>query len=468
MLFLKTMQVRLPNNGWRPRNYQLPFWNAWINEEKDRAIEIAHRRWGKDDVVLHGTAIKTQERVGNYWHCMPKYVQCKTALWNGVNAHTGRRRIDEAFPMEMRASTSDSDMMIKFKNGSTWQLIGSDSYNSLVGAGTAGISFSEWALCNPSAWGYFRPMLEENNGWATFITTPRGRNHAKAMYDLGMNSERWYAEVSGVAQTGALTQEQLDETLAEYTAIHGPDLALALLQQEYDCSFNAAIPGAYYAREMQTVRKEKRITDQVIAVEGQGVHTAWDLGISKGALSIWFFQVVGFQIYILDVMVTGDLGIDEAKREIDERRELYGWTKGTDFVPHDARIRELGAPGGRTRVETMVANGLRPSIAPSQSIDDGRNAVRQTLPFCVFHPRCEEKGIAALESYHREWDDDKKTFKKTAVPDWASHPADAFRYLSLCWKSVEKAFKIVKPVQQSGSVILHGAPKPQSSKRIKI
>jgi len=332
--------VRLPNNGWRPRNYQLPFWNSFVADGKDRAIEIAHRRWGKDDVMLHATAIKSQERVGNYWHCMPKYTQCRTALWEGVNAHTGKKRIDEAFPMAMRAKTNDSRMQITFKNGSTWQLIGSDSYNKLVGA-----------------WAYFRPMVEENNGWATFITTPRGRNHAHGMLQIAKNNPRWHAEVSSVANTGALTDAQIEEAIAEYAAVHGRDMGEALVQQEYYCSFNMAIAGAYYAREMLAVRNQGRISPLVKAAEG-GVHTVWDLGVSKGALVIWFYQVVGSQIYILDVIVTGDLGIDQAADEIRKRRAKYGWGAGTDFVPPDARVRELGATEGRSRVETMVANAL--------------------------------------------------------------------------------------------------------------
>jgi len=442
--------------------------NAWVRDGKDRAIEIAHRRWGKDDLVLHGTAIKTQERVANYWHCMPLYKQCRVALWDGINAHTGLRRIDEAFPKELRSSTNKDDMKITFKNGSTWQLIGSDSYNGLVGAGTAGITFSEWALCNPSAWAYFRPMVEENQGWATFITTPRGRNHAKRLYDTAKANPRWHAEISSVHQTGALTPEQLQETLDDYTAIHGLDMGKALLEQEYHCSFNAAIPGAYYAREMLQVRNEQRITPEAMVPPGTEVHTVWDLGMSKGALAIWFFAVVGMQIYILDVMVTGDLGIDQAAKEIARRREKHSWRAGVDFVPHDARVRDLGAVQGRSRVQTMIAEGLRPSIVPMQSIDDGRQAVRNTLPLCVFHPRTEEDGITALESYHREWDDDKKTFLNKAVGDWASHPSDAFRYLSLSWKSVEKVVKAKKEPPPAGTVILEGAPIPMSSTRIEI
>lgn len=463
------MQVELPGHNWQPRHYQRKLWSYLQNTPNSRAIEIAHRRWGKDDVALHNACIQAHERVGTYWHCLPEYAQARKAIWNAVDFHTGKRRIDMAFPPALRANTNEQEMFIRFKNGSTWQVVGSDRYNSLVGAGVGGVVFSEWALCNPSAWGYIRPMVEENDGSALFITTPRGRNHAKTMLDMAKkNSHRWFGEVSTIETTGALTQAQLDESLAEYVSLYGYDLGNAQFEQEYMCSFNAAIPGAYYAREMLNVRTEGRISDQVVAVADHGVHTVWDLGVTKGALAIWFFQVVGAQVFVLDVMVTGDLGIDQAKEEIDKRRARYGWKAGFDFVPHDAKVREIGAIKGRSRVETMKANGLRPQMVPAQTVDDGMNAVRQTLPFCAFHPRCEEVGIAALEQYRREWDDEKKTFRNRPVADWCSHPADAFRYLSLSWKLVEKAVKIIVKDKPSGTVVLPGAPKPSLSTRIKL
>ena len=142
-------------------------------------MAVWHRRAGKDEVCLHHTAIAASERVGNYWHCLPEYKQGRKAIWTSINAHTGKRRIDEAFPPEIRESTNDQEMFIRLLNGSTFQLIGSDRYDATVGAGVAGITYSEWALANPSAWGYHRPMLQENKGWACFITTPRGqRPHA--------------------------------------------------------------------------------------------------------------------------------------------------------------------------------------------------------------------------------------------------------------------------------------------------
>ena len=420
--------ITLPNS-WKPRVYQRPLWD-YLERGGKRAIEIAHRRWGKDDVVLHRTAIAAHERVATYWHCLPEYEQARKAIWTAVNPHTGKRRIDEAFPPELRESKDEQQMFIRFRSGSTWQVIGSDRYNSLVGAGVAGVTFSEWALANPSAWGYIRPMVEENNGWACFITTPRGRNHAKAMYDLADCNERWFSEVSDVHKTGALSPEQMAEALDEYIALYGEDLGRAQFEQEYLCSFNAAVLGAFYAREMAQIRQEGRIAD-IEPVPGRPVHRAWDIG-RRDDTSIWWFQIVGAQVFILDSYTAPHGSLEPHAQEVFKRRSEHGWLDGVDFVPHDAKVIEWGT--GRTRVETMRSIGLNPELAPNASKLDGINAARQTLPRCVFHSRCEDPGIAALEQYRREWDDERKTFRADAVHDWTSHLADSFRYLSLSWR----------------------------------
>ena len=127
-----------------------------------RAIEIAHRRWGKDEIALAVSCELLHKRVGSVWHCLPEYGQARKAIWEAVNAHTGKRRIDEAFPPETRTRTNAQEMFIELQNGSTWQCIGSDRYDATVGAGPVFIAYSEWALANPSAWAYHRPMLEEN------------------------------------------------------------------------------------------------------------------------------------------------------------------------------------------------------------------------------------------------------------------------------------------------------------------
>jgi hypothetical protein len=422
-------EIQIPFNDWWPREHQKKLWR-YLEEGGTRAMAVWHRRAGKDEICLHHGAVSAMKRVGNYWHCLPEYGQARKAIWTAVNPHTGRRRINEAFPDKLCENVNDHEMFIRFKNGSTWQLIGSDRFDATVGSGVAGVTYSEWALANPSAWAYHRPIVEENNGWAAFITTPRGRNHAHAMFQHAEKSPGWFCERLTALDTHTLSSAQLDEALAEYQALYGDDVGRAQFQQEYMCDWHAAILGAFYALEMARVRNEGRVLD-IAPIPDQPVNRAWDLGVSDDT-SIWWFQTVGAQIFILDHYAASGVGLEHYAEVIEKRRHQNGWIDGNDYVPHDAKIKEWGS--GRTRVETMQAMGLRPMLVPHHSLDDGINAVRRTLPLCVFHPRTEEGGLSALEQYRREWDDDKKAFRANAVHDWTSHPADSFRYLAMSWQ----------------------------------
>jgi len=456
------------------RPYQQPL-HSYLIGGGSRAIEIAHRRWGKDEIALIATCELAHKRIGSYWHCLPEYQQGRRALWTSVNPHTARRRIDEAFPLEIVESRNESEMFIRFKNQSTWQLIGSDRFDKTVGSGPAGIVYSEWALANPSAWAYHRPMLEENGGWALFISTPRGRNHCKDMYDMAVRSPKWFAEVSTIHDTEALSQEQLDESLAEYISLYGEDEGRAFFSQEYECSFNAAILGAYYAREMLAVRAEGRIAE-VEALPGVPVNTAWDIGVRDDTSILWW-QIQGAQLVILDCH-SENHGRLEMFAELDHaKRQEHGWLRlrnaksgeqtTIDWVPHDAKVREWGSTGGRTRLETMQLLGLNPRLCPNISKLDGINATRRTLSRCVFHPRCEQL-ISALEQYHRAWDDEKKVFRQDDNHDWSSHLADATRYMSLAWQETPIVEHRPKPRALPGQVFLPGPPAPRSGRRISI
>lgn len=453
------VDIALPHNGWRPRAHQEPLWRYLMNGGRN-ALAVWHRRAGKDEVALHYTAVAAARRRGNYWHCLPEYAQARKAIWTAVNPHTGKRRVDEAFPEAWRASTNDSEMFIRFKNGSTWQLIGSDQFDRTVGASPAGIVYSEWALANPSAWAYHRPMLEENGGWAVFITTPRGHNHAKSMFDYASRAKDWFCEKLSVDSTHSLSSEALAVTLNEYKALYGADMGRAQYEQEYLCSFNAAILGAFYALEMADVRHEGRILE-VQAVPNQPVHRSWDLGV-RDDTSIWWFQVVGTQVYLLDHYAASGVGLEHYKTQIEQREAEHGWIRGSDFVPHDAKIKEWGT--GRTRVETMQTLDLHPILVPLAGVEDGINAVRRTLPLCVFHPRTEVGGISALEQHRREWDDEKKAFKASAIHDWTSHVADSFRYLAMSWKRALP--RIVQAPDQTGWHIPPPPDKPRGGLRL--
>lgn len=420
------MPVELPYN-WEPRWYQRPLWD-YLEKGGKRAIGIWHRRAGKDDVMLHRTAIAAMERPATYWTALPEYAQARKALWAAVNPHTGKRRVDEAFPHEIRETTNEQEMFIRFKNGATWQLVGSDRYDNLVGAGVAGVTFSEFALANPSAWAFIRPMLLENEGWAAFITTPRGNNHAKSLYDMAKKDPRWFAEVISVHDTGALTQEQLDESLSEYQAIYGADFGRAMFEQEYLCSFAGAMVGAYFGAEMNRAERDGRIT-QVDVDPAHPVHTAWDLGKAVNN-PIWCFQVIAGQPRIVDFYLPDSENLEDWCAWLDAR----GY-HGTDYVPHDVMTTEWG--NSRTRIETLRQHGRKPQRLPRVSVADGLQAARLTINEAVFDAARCEMGVEGLKNYRRDWDDERKTFRETPVKDWAEHIGSAFRYLGLAWRDVK-------------------------------
>ena len=418
--------VTIPHN-WQPRWYQKPLWSYLENGGK-RAIGIWHRRAGKDDVLLHRTCVAAFERPATYWTLLPEYAQARKALWAAVNPHTGKRRIDEAFPRELRETTNEQEMFIRFRNGSTWQLAGSDRYDSLVGSGPAGVTFSEWAIANPSAWGYIRPMLEENGGWAAFITTPRGNNHAKTMFDMADAHPGWFADRLSVEQTGALSEEQLRDSLAEYQALYGEDHGRAYFEQEYLCSWSGAQIGAYWGAEMARAEREGRI--RKVDIDWRyPVHTAWDLGKASNN-PIWCFQVIDGVPRIVDFYRPSVDDLEEWVRWLNER----GYN-GIDYVPHDAAVTEWGTT--RTRVETLKLLGRKPRRIARVSLADGINAARETIKVALFdQERCGEIGVEGLKAFRREWDDELKVFKDSPVKDWAEHIASAFRYLGLAWKEM--------------------------------
>lgn len=430
------------------RKYQQPFFSSWTGIGKggtkvkqiDRLIEIAHRRWGKDEIALRATLIKSQQRPASYWHLLPEYAQGRKALWSAVNPHTGKRRIDEAFPPETIESRDEQSMFLRFKWGSTWQIVGSDRFDSLVGAGVAGVVFSEWALANPSSWGYIRPMVEENQGWAAFITTPRGNNHAKSMYDMARKNPKWFAEISTVNDTGALTQEMQDDALAEYQAIYGIDFGRAMFEQEYLCSFSGAMIGAYWGAEVNKAEREGRICEFEIDWT-QPVHTAWDLGKATNN-PIWCFQVIGGKPKIVDFYQPESDDLADWVRWLDDK----GY-KGNDYVPHDILVTEWGSK--RTRLETLTSMGRRPKRLPMVSVADGLQAGRETINRAMFMdtPRV-QAGIDGLKNYRREWDDARKKFHDTPFKDWSEHIGSSFRYLGLAWRDVSPIIMPPKPPEK--------------------
>jgi hypothetical protein len=409
---------------------------AWAALEKGfkRVALSWHRRAGKDDVCLHWTASASMERIGPYWHMLPMANQARKAIWDAVNPRTGRRRIDDAFPPEIRETTRDNDMFIRFRNGSTWQVVGSDNYNSLVGSPPVGIVFSEYALADPAAWSLLRPILVENGGWALFISTTRGRNHFHKLVEFAKRDPEWYGETLTIENTGAIPLEAVERERREIAAERGEQEADAIIAQEYYCDADASIPGAYYGTHM-SIGLFPWLPDEQVG-------TAWDLGHGDNTVCWLYQQPKSGRVRIIDMISGAGLGIDYYAKKLRERPYIYA-----DHIwPHDGGHGNIRDVAGETLKTTAEKLGIRPLrvLDNDMSVEHGISSVRQLFPLLEFNteplPFDEEtpqqaidrmeRGLSALKMYRREWNEKMQTFNDKPLHDWSSDFADGLRYLA--------------------------------------
>jgi phage terminase large subunit len=409
---------------WVPRDHQLDMWEALLDGTK-RVDVVAHRRWGKDEVALNWTALAAHNRVGGYWHLLPETAQGKRAIWDAVNPHTGKRRIEEAFPPIMQPVFKESEMKVEFSNGSTWQVLGSDNYNSLVGASVAGVVLSEWSLAKPEAWTYLRPILLENDGWALFLWTPRGRNHATRAFESRRKDADWFTLKSPATETEVFTPAQLDKEKAELIAETGSEEeGAARYASEYLVDFDAAAPGAYYAPLLGAAERAGRV-GRVPVDPALPVDTAWDLGIDDYT-AIWFFQQAGREVRVVDYFETSGEGLASVVRGALSERP---WQWGTHHLPHDVMVRELGT--GRSRYETLVSLGLgRIAVGTAADPEERVNAARLMIPLCWFDAEQCALGLERLRGYRKRWSRSTLSWSGP-LHDQASHGADAFGEFAL-------------------------------------
>lgn len=420
---------------------------AYLERGGTRVDVVAHRRWGKDDVSLHWTAVAMHQRVGVYWHMLPEAAQARKAIWEAVNPRTGKRRIDEAFPKELRATTRDQDMFIRFKNGSTWQVLGSDNYDSFVGSPPIGVIFSEWALARPAGWNYVRPILLENGGWAVFIWTPRGRNHATRAFEARERDPEWYTtrmaagKIVGKKDNGkpifkcltpVFTEAQLEKELQDLIDEAGSvQEGTAIFNSEYLVDFDAAVPGSYLGTQMQEAQTSGRIT-QVKHDPLFKVSTCWDLGIDDYTAIWWFQRVAPDRFNLINYYETSDLGFgdDGQQKGIvseafkDPKKRAYSYD--LHYQPHDIAVRELGA-GGRSRRATLAQLGIKPiRTGIPRDAEEGVNAMRRLLPYCWFDADNCQAGIDHLKQYAKRFNRSLGVFTGE-LHDEHSHAAHAFR-----------------------------------------
>jgi phage terminase large subunit len=416
-------QVTIP---YKPRTLQAEMHNSL----KRWNVLVMHRRFGKTVWAVNHlirfalTCELPRPRVA---FIAPTFTQAKRIAWDYVKFYAG------VIP---GVGFNETELRLDFPNGARLTLLSAENPDALRGIYLDLAVFDEFGMQNPRVWGeVVRPALSDREGAAVFLGTPAGHNHffdlletAKQQTEEG--SEQWYWKVVKASESGLVKDTELQAAQDQMT----PEQ----YEQEYECSFTAAIIGAYYAKLLTNADDDGRIT-QVPYDPSYPVHTAWDLGINDST-AIWFAQIFrGGAIHVIDYYENGGVGLQHYADVLNKKDYNYG----DHLAPHDIEVRELGS--GKSRIETAFSLGIRFKVIPRMKVADGINAARMLIPKCYFdRDKCHE-GLEMLRQYRQEYDERKKTFRDHPRHDFTSHSADAFRYLA---SGLENRTNYTKPPQQ--------------------
>jgi phage terminase large subunit len=386
-----------------PRKPFVPY----LNRTERWACIVAHRRAGKTVACVMDLVKRANDctnREPRFAYIAPTYGQAKDVAWTYLKEYTS------AIP---GVKVSESELSVQFPhNGARIRLYGAENYDRLRGLYLDGAVIDEAGDQDPRAFPeVIRPALSDRQGWATFIGTPKGRNEFYRIYERAKKTEGWFWGSLQASRTGLIAETELADARAMMT----PEQ----YQQEYECSFQAAIIGAYYGRDMEDA--EKRILP-LSHDRAADVFCSWDLGIGD-SMALWFGQQVGKEIHWLEYYENNGFGLDHYVDYIKTR----SFPVHIHLLPHDAEARELQT--GQSRIDFLRNRNLDCRVVPRHNVDEGINAVRMKFPQMWFNSEGEgmEKGLDCLRMYRAEYDDKNMTLKTRPLHDWASHGADAFR-----------------------------------------
>lgn len=382
------------------------------------AVVVCHRRFGKTVLAINEIirrAIQNERPRAEYAYLVDTYKHAKLIAWEFLKFYTA------AIP---GVEYNEAELWCRLPGPRTIRLLAADAYDSLRGIGLDGVVMDEYSYCPPAAWHrVIHACLIDRNGWVIFLGTPNGRNDFHAMYTRARNEPEAFAALYRASETGVLSGAQLAEMRH--------DMSPEEYAQEFECAFEGATPGAYYAREIEEARRGGRVRplewQQRIPVE-----TAWDLGIDD-ATAIICFQRAGQEIHLVDYLEGSGEGLAYYAKELQRRPYVYG----RHWLPPDAEARELGT--GATRVEVLKRLGLKDiHIVAGLAVEDGIAAARMLFARCWFDEVKTSRLLDCLAAYRKDWDDKLQTFKTQPRHDWASHGADAFRYLAVAVRAARR------------------------------
>lgn len=434
------MEVTIPHN-FKARDYQIEYLQEMQKAIEGRSnkrffLRIWHRRSGKDKTTIADPIPRRLLKDP----CLVKYVyptlvMARDNMWDAMGGD-GEKYMNHIAEPIRAGSPNNTRMTIPIRNGSIFQLAGSDNPDSLRGGNPKFYGFSEWAEQNPYAFDVIEPIVRENDGIVDFNTTPKGDNHVKSLVSFAKTSPSWFVQILTVHDTKIFTQQKLDEIQQDLINRFQADgrseeEAVAFYQQEYECSFDSPVVGSYYGTALRQAENDGRI-GKVPYDASLPVDTYWDLGVND-TTAIWFIQQAGLEIRLIDFLENSGEGLPYYANQL----QAKGYSYGRHVGPHDIEVRELGT--GRSRREIAKELGINFQVAPRQPVDEGIEAVRSLFSRMYFDAEKCKRGISALKSYRKIWDEKNKVFQTHPYHDWASNPADALRTFGMTMKEVRKA-----------------------------
>lgn len=404
-------ELGIATTGYEPREQFVPF----HMRDKRWSCLVCHRRAGKTVACINEVvtrAMYTPKKNARYAYIAPFYRQAKDVAWQYLKEATGGFAV----------ATRESELRIILPNGAWITLYGADNIDALRGLYLDGVILDEYGDCRPGLWGeVILPTLADRKGWAVFIGTPKGNNHFKATYDRAVE-ENWFVMRLTATASGILDEDEMAELKKQMTKEEW--------EQEMECSFQAALRGAYYGEEIAHAEAAGRITTVPWNPE-LPVLVASDLGYADST-ALWFWQVTSDGLAIIDYEEAHSKTLPYYFDLLDAK----GYQYETIWLPHDAKSKTLQT--GRSTIEQFLEqknpDGTQKypvKLAPKLDVQDGINAARKVLPLCHFDQKSTYDGVESLKAYRREFDVIKRSFSDKPRHDWASHGADAFRYLAL-------------------------------------
>jgi phage terminase large subunit len=390
------------------------------------ACLVAHRRAGKtvaaiNDIIRAAMFAKSQSPL--YGYCAPYRSQAKSVAWDYLKVYAA----------PVTRETNESELTVELINGAKIRLFGADNADAMRGLGFDGIYLDEYGDFKPSVFGnVIRPALSDKQGWAVFGGTPKGKNQFWEIYDLASRSpQEWFLLRLPASTSGILPSSELAAAQAQLL----PDQ----YAQEYLCSFDAAIQGAFFGTEMRDAEQQGRIC-QVPYDKSMPVYTAWDLGY-RDDTAVWFYQLGRGEIRVIDFFAVSGADIHEIAGVVLGK----GYRYERHYLPHDARAKSLQT--GKSVIEQLAfhLDVSKLAVVPDIGLQSGIQAVRMILPRVWFDSEKCREGIEALRQYQREYDEDKKAFRQSPRHDWTSHPSDAFRMLAVSWQEIADKTPALEP-----------------------